>query len=49
MYINYINCDFVLQDKLCEQKLNTQRLPPPYHIAAIYSKQVSIFNNENLT
>jgi len=38
-----------LQEKIYEPKMNTQRVPPPYHIAAAYSKQVTFFNNENLS
>lgn len=38
-----------LQEKIYEPKVNTQRVPPPYHIAAAYSKQVTFFNNENLS
>lgn len=39
----------LLQGKLYEPNVNTQRAPPPYHYAALYSKQVTFFDNENLS
>jgi len=37
------------QEKIYEPKVNIQRVPPPYHIAAAYSKQVTFLKNENLS